>query len=132
MCCVLQLSNGLHKRILDDHRYIGARKAFGLLAEYANLVFCQIVGRRANAELEHFDARSCVGQRDVDAFLKTNVWPHFTPCSWRLCANSHLEASTKCLIEDPRRICGAEDENSFRVFADALHLHEKLRLYAPC
>ena len=107
---LLDLAHGLHEGVLDDDGDVGARVALGGLGELAVVLGAEGGGGVADGDLEHGGAGGQVGQADVDAAL---------------------EAAADGGVELPGNVCGAEDEDALAVLADAVHLHQHLRLDAP-
>lgn len=157
MSGILEFSNWLHECVLHDHSDVGTRKAFRLFGQLANVVFCEIVGCSANAQLEHLDTRVRVRQWDVDALLKTaEVWiagtcnmdspgsvdgtPDQEPkvCLWRRergCLQSPCRHLASVNSKDRNSMNNAlkEARPSCHVLALAVaHLHKKFGFDASC
>lgn len=81
----------------------------GFAGQLLEILLGEHVRGVAQMDLEHDEAGMRLRQRNVDALL---------------------ESTANGRVEDPRYVCGAENENAIGVIAHALHLHQKLGLDA--
>jgi hypothetical protein len=108
-----------------------SRIALGFLGQLLVVLLGHCVRRVAHMQSEHVFAGICVRQRDVDPFLEMNI--NLRPLRIRdvLLPVPHLKSAANCSVEHPGNVGGAQHQNSLHVVAHALHLHQKLGLYAP-
>jgi hypothetical protein len=134
----------LHQRVPHDDGQIRTRVTLGLIREGAVIRLRELTRRRADVEVEHFDARGRVGQGDVDAFFESvrsqagqfeQRWSSADlgdSCTSRQSKKPHRYApSLDGDIERPRDVGRAEDEHARLVVPDSVHLDEELGLDPP-
>lgn len=138
------LPHRLHQRIPHHNSQIRTRVTLGLVREGAVIRLRELTRRRADVEVEHFDARGRVGQGDVDALFESvriqkgtakrrdrGESAAWIPCTI-LTRPPHWHApSFDGDIEGPRDVGRAEDEHAGLVVPDAVHLDEELGLDSP-
>lgn len=110
MRCGLNLPNRLHQRVLHGDADIATGVILTDLGEVSVVGLGEVARGVADGEHEHLHAGVDVRQADVDAAL---------------------EAAADGGVELPGDVGGSQDEDAARVLADAVHLHEQLRLDAP-
>lgn len=106
----LNLPNRLHQRVLHGDADITTGIILADFSEMTVIRLGEAARSVANSELEHLHAGVDVGQADMDAAL---------------------EAAADGSVELPGDIGSAQDEHAARILADAIHLHQQLRLDAP-
>mmetsp|Transcript_42953 Transcript_42953/g.101993 ORF Transcript_42953/g.101993 Transcript_42953/m.101993 type:complete len:451 (+) Transcript_42953:298-1650(+) len=106
----LSFANRLEKHVLHQHGAVGTGESLELLPELLEVLAGEAVGRVLEVDLEHLGAGGGVREGDVDALVKPPA---------------------DGLVEVVRHVGRPEHEHPLVSLADALHLHEELRLDAP-
>lgn len=71
VCCRLDLPDRLHQSIPHNDANVCSRVAVGFMRQLPQVRLTQAVGRVAQVETEHLGPGRFLGQRNVDALLKS-------------------------------------------------------------